>query len=110
MMSSLKSIRKNEKGFTLIEMIVVLFIVSLLMLLVIPGVMQQQENAQTKGNEALHSVLQSQVDLYKIEVGSNPVSFASLKDKKFLTEKQLKEAEEKFTLSGDAVSSKTTVP
>ena len=29
MMSSLKSIRKNEKGFTLIEMIVVLFIVSL---------------------------------------------------------------------------------
>lgn len=104
--SGVVSVRKDQKGFTLMEMIVVLFIVSMLMLLVIPGVMSSQEKAQVTGKDALHSVLQSQVDLYKLEVRSTPDSFDSLKTKGYLTDKQTTEAAEKFTLSGDKVSPK----
>lgn len=103
----MKKLKQNQKGFSLIEMIVVLFIVSLLMLLIIPGVMHQRDQATIAGNQALESVLQSQVDLYKMEFKSDPISFDALQTKGYLTAKQKTEAEKSFTLTGSTVTSKT---
>ena len=105
----MKTIRKkckDQHGFTLIEMIVVLFIVSLLMLLMIPGVAKQQEKATETGTNALQSVLQAQVDLYQASEKTKATSFEDLKAKKYLTDKQLQEANASFTFTGGDVTKK----
>lgn len=97
---------KDQSAFTLIEMVIVLFIVSLLMLLVIPGAAKQQKNAAEKGTEALHSVLQSQVDIYLLNEPDQPVTFAKMKAQGYLNDKQLAEAEKQFTVIGSKVEKK----
>jgi len=101
----MKKLKKNQNGFTLIEMIVVLFIVSLLMLLVVPGVAGKQKEAKTTGNEAFHSVLQSQVELYEAKAGKSPAGFSDLNE--YLTEKQIAEANNQFQIVGGKVTKKT---
>lgn len=54
----------DNKGFSLMEMLVVLFIISLLLLLIIPNLNAHRKNAQDTGDEAFRSALQTQVDLY----------------------------------------------
>lgn len=99
-----KWIALTQKGFTLLEMMVVLFIISLLLLLFIPNVGTHQEQAQSKGNDALHQTLQTQVDLYKFENGGNaPESFKAL-EKDYLSEEQVEKADVLFILSNGKVS------
>ncbi|MGL4818908.1 MAG: competence type IV pilus major pilin ComGC [Bacilli bacterium] len=54
----------NEKGFTLIEMLVVIFIISLLLVLVIPGITKVREGASDTGCEAYAKVVQNKVETY----------------------------------------------
>ena len=49
-----------RKGFTLIEMVVVLAIIALLMLIVIPNLNKQRENASKHQREALQEVVYNQ--------------------------------------------------
>ena len=57
----------NEKGFTLIEMLVVLLVISILLLLVIPNIGKQQNSIQTKGCLALQKMVQSSVESFRLE-------------------------------------------
>ncbi|MEH6949160.1 competence type IV pilus major pilin ComGC, partial [Bacillus sp. JJ634] len=43
---------RNEKGFTLIEMLIVLLIISVLLIITIPNITKHQSTVQTKGCEA----------------------------------------------------------
>lgn len=61
---SLRKIRHNS-GFTLIEMILVLFVVGLLMLLIIPNMAAQKDKIQTDGDAALEKTVETQIELYK---------------------------------------------
>ena len=107
-MSKLK--KMNAKGFTLIEMVLVLFVISILMLLIIPNVVTQKQKVDTQGTKALVTVVQTQVELYEMEFGANTATFEKLKTEDYLSEAQLKQANLKLELSGSKVSIKTTGP
>ncbi|MRG86576.1 competence type IV pilus major pilin ComGC [Salinibacillus xinjiangensis] len=69
---------KNEKGFTLIEMLVVLMIISILLLITIPNVTKHNELIDTKGCEAYKEMVESQIQVYKIENGVNPTDLTQI--------------------------------
>ena len=51
----MKKILRNEKGFTLVEMLIVLAVISVLVLLVVPNAVSILGTANEQGCEALHS-------------------------------------------------------
>ncbi|GGI11220.1 competence type IV pilus major pilin ComGC [Gottfriedia solisilvae] len=75
----------DEKGFTLIEMLVVLLIISILLLLVIPNIGKQQASIQTKGCSALQKMVQSSVEAYRLDHEKLPESLQELKDEGYIT-------------------------
>lgn len=89
---------KLEEGFTLIEMSLVLFIISALLLLFVPNIAGRQESANKSSEEVAITVLQSQVDMYKMDTGEIPESFTIMGTMKYLTAKQLETAG-KYVLS-----------
>lgn len=91
----LKRLLRNRKGFTLIEMLIVLFIVGLLMLLMIPNLASQQEKAQKRADEAIIEVIQTQKEVYKLDHDTlvDP-SVEALLSEGYITQKQ-KDAYEK---------------
>ncbi|MFZ2453208.1 MAG: prepilin-type N-terminal cleavage/methylation domain-containing protein, partial [Trichococcus flocculiformis] len=52
-MNTIKKTLKNKNGFTLMEMVLVLFIISVLMLMIIPNVANTKKSVETKGTDAL---------------------------------------------------------
>ena len=58
---------KNEKGFTLIEMLIVLLIISVLILVTVPNVTKHFKTIDDKGCSAYIAMVQSQVEAYKID-------------------------------------------
>ena len=107
----MKKIKKmNDKGFTLIEMVLVLFVISILMLLIIPNVVNQKEKVDAQGTKALVTVVQTQVELYEMEFGTKATTFDMLKTKNYLSETQVKQANDKLTLSNGKVEAKTPIP
>ena len=100
----------NAKGFTLIEMVLVLFVISILMLLIIPNVVTQKQKVDAQGTKALVTVVQTQVELYEMEFDANAATFEKLRTADYLSEAQLKQANLKLELSNGKVSIKTTGP
>ena len=62
----MKKYLKNKKGFTLIEMMIVLLIISVLILITIPNVTKHSATIDDKGCEAYVKMVQGQVEAYKI--------------------------------------------
>ena len=79
---------KKRRGFTLIEMVIVLFIISLLLLLMIPNLAAQRENANQKSEEALVTTVTNQAEMYS-ERYSDDATLDKLKDKNYITEKKM---------------------
>lgn len=69
---------KDESGFTLVEMLLVLLVISVLIILIIPNIASQSENVQNTGCEAQVRMVQSQVEAYTLNEGIPPVSIADL--------------------------------
>lgn len=86
---------KDTKAFTLLEMAIVLFIISALLLIVIPNIGTHQDTAEGTGNEALQVVINTQADLYEIETGNRPGSLSDLAAEGYLNAAQLEEATNK---------------
>lgn len=59
--------KKKMSGFTLLEMLVVLFIISLLLLLFVPQLAKQKDNATKKSDEAIAKVVETQMDIFELE-------------------------------------------
>ncbi|TWI55994.1 competence protein ComGC [Halalkalibacter nanhaiisediminis] len=76
----MKKIIRAEKGFTLIEMLVVLMIISVLLLIAIPNMTKNNEVAANKGCDATVKLLQAQVHAYEIETKEKLTSLSVLKD------------------------------
>lgn len=79
---------KNQKGFTLIEMLIVLMIISVLIILIVPNLADKAKEVNTKGCEALVSVVQAQSDAYIIEEGIVPPTLDALVTGGYITEEQ----------------------
>lgn len=96
-----------DKGFTLIEMSLVLFVISFLLILFIPNLSTRQNDAANMGNEAIETVLLNQIDLYKMDnKNTYPANLESLQSKDYLTDKQLERANELFTYSNGKLTKK----
>ena len=74
---------KNEKGFTLIEMLIVLFIISILILVTVPNVTKHFASIDKKGCDAYLSMIQAQVEAYKIDYLNYPTE-TQLKDSGYI--------------------------
>lgn len=81
-----------KKGFTLIEMTIVLFIISLLILIILPNVSSQKKNAKHIQGNAMTEVVQTQADLYENEFDEAPKGLEDLKEKGYLSDKQMQQA------------------
>lgn len=79
---------KNEKGFTLVEMLVVLMIISVLIILIVPNISRQTSGVNDKGCEALISVVEAQVQAFYIEEERYPENIGELQDEGFLKDNQ----------------------
>lgn len=69
----------KQKGFTLIEMLIVLLVISVLLIITIPNIVKQQGTIRDKGCEALVKMVQGQVQSYQIDHDELPASLADLK-------------------------------
>ncbi|WP_339228112.1 competence type IV pilus major pilin ComGC [Oceanobacillus sp. FSL K6-2867] len=78
----------NNRGFTLIEMLIVLLIISVLIILIVPNLGDRSNEVHSKGCEALVTIVQGQVDVYYMENNSYPNSLDALVSD-YLTEDQL---------------------
>ncbi|MEI4310160.1 competence type IV pilus major pilin ComGC [Streptococcus suis] len=82
-----KLIEMKVKGFTLVEMLVVLGIISLLLLLFVPNLSKQKDAVQEKGNAAVVKVVESQMELYELE-HDKEATVEDLQQAGYITEKQ----------------------
>lgn len=74
-----------QKGFTLIEMMVVLLVISVLILIAIPNVTKHSATIDDKGCEAYVKMVQGQVEAYRIDVKAVP-TLTDLTDNGYLNE------------------------
>lgn len=61
----------NEKGFTLIEMMIVLLVISILLIITIPNITKHQQVIQTKGCEAYINLVTAQIEAFKMDNSSS---------------------------------------
>ncbi|MCZ0704068.1 competence protein ComGC [Natronobacillus azotifigens] len=87
---------KNEKGFTLIEMLIVLSIIATLLILLIPNLADRNEEVHDKGAEALIQMAESQVQLYILDHGRHPDSISTLVSEKYLQTDKLSNGKQKI--------------
>ncbi|RKQ37781.1 competence type IV pilus major pilin ComGC [Oceanobacillus halophilus] len=80
---------KDNKGFTLIEMLIVMMIISVLIILIVPNLSGRSAEVNAKGCDALVSMVQAQVDAYYIEKHEYPKDLEELRDEGFITADQL---------------------
>lgn len=71
---------KKEKGFTLIEMLIVLLVISVLLLITIPNVTKHNASIQEKGCEGLINMVQAQVSAYEIDNKKTPTQAELVSD------------------------------
>jgi competence protein ComGC len=76
---------KNQKGFTLIEMLIVLFIISILILITVPNIMKHMNTIDDKGCKAYVQMVQGQVESYRMEYKTIP-TLDDLVEKEYLKE------------------------
>ena len=78
----------NNKGFTILEMMIVLSIIALIFLLTLPNIQQKEKIIRKKGCEALIEVANAQILLYEVEQLSPPISMQDLIGRGYLKETQ----------------------
>lgn len=84
---------KNEDGFTLLEMSIVIMVIAALLLLIIPNIGSVNEQTSKTTNSAVVQTVESQKILYKMDFPGHGLSeselLIELEDKGYITEGQL---------------------
>lgn len=92
-MNDIKVIKKQYAGFTLVEMLIVLFVISVLVLLFVPSLTNQRSRITESGNQAFIQVVQTQVELYQMNE-DQPVTYSNLVANNYLSQEQADRAVE----------------
>lgn len=78
---------KSKSGFTLIEMMIVLLIISILVLLFIPNLSKQKDTVSAQGDKAIVKTVETQIEVYEI---NNNKKITDSKLKELVTPEQYK--------------------
>lgn len=92
---------KTVKGFTLIEMLVVLVIISVLMLLFVPNLAKQKERVTKTGNAAVVKVVENQAELFELN-NNKKATLRTLQNDGYITDKQAKAFNDYYAKNADA--------
>jgi len=84
----LKKLR-DEKGFTLLEMAIVILVIAALLLIIIPNVSGVENNVDQTTNEALENTIETQKILYEMDDRGDDPTPADLEAAGYITEEQL---------------------
>ncbi|PAE23372.1 MULTISPECIES: competence type IV pilus major pilin ComGC [Bacillaceae] len=76
----------NNRGFTLIEMMIVLLVISVLLIITIPNVTKHNSKINSKGCEAFVKMVQAQVQAYEIDEKVLPSDIQDLVAADYLNE------------------------
>lgn len=103
---------RNEKGFTLIEMLIVLAIITTLLILLIPNLADKNEAIQKKGCVALIQLTENQLESYKIEEGSYPSAVSILVAEDYIQSDTCANGTQRvvYDEKGDDGNTLTTIP
>ncbi|MBM7693286.1 prepilin-type N-terminal cleavage/methylation domain-containing protein [Peribacillus deserti] len=77
----------NEKGFTLIEMMIVLLIISVLLIITIPNITKNQTTVRSKGCQAFLKMVDAQIQSYELDNNAPPSDIDVLVTEKYLKQK-----------------------
>ena len=97
----------NQAGFTLIEMMIVLLVISVLLVITIPNVTKNNSSINEKGCDAYVKMVQGQVQSYQIENHEVP-SVQQLIDGKYIDNGKCPSGEEVSVSKEGEVSIKET--
>lgn len=89
---------KKEDGFTLVEMLIVLLIITVLILLIVPNLTSKGSHIHDKGCDALVMTVQAQVSAYQLDNGKLPNNLESLVSENYISNEQKKCENEKELL------------
>lgn len=78
-----------KKGFTLLEMVVVVIIVSILFLLTVPNVSKVISSVDNRACSALTKVVDSAIAQFKLDYGTLPNSMDDLKNGGYISPEQM---------------------
>ncbi|MBS4209609.1 competence type IV pilus major pilin ComGC [Bacillus sp. FJAT-50079] len=79
---------KKEKGFTLVEMMIVMLVITIILLVALPNVTTHSSAINKKGCAALIQMVQGQAQAYELENGVTPTM------EQLITEGYVKQNEE----------------
>lgn len=80
--------KTNERGFTLIEMMIVLLVISVLLIITIPNITKHNSTINTKGCKAFVKMVEAQVQAYEMDHQKLPTSIKDLQDNGYLNKEQ----------------------
>jgi competence protein ComGC len=100
----------NEKGFTLIEMLIVMLVISVLLFITIPNITKHNSNINEKGCQAFVKMVEAQVQAYQIEHKKFPAGVQDLIDEGYLKEGEKGCPDGKTTIQIGADGKVTTAP
>lgn len=80
--------KNNQKGFTLIEMMIVLLVISVLLIITIPNITKHNSTINDKGCKAFVKMVEAQVQAYEMDEQKLPSSLSELATEGYLNEEQ----------------------
>lgn len=76
--------KNHQSGFTLIEMMIVLLVISILLIVTIPNITKHNSKINETGCEAYLKMVQGEVQAYYMENKEYPESISDLQDDHYL--------------------------
>ena len=86
-MRNIKKQLKEETGFTLVEMMIVLFIISVLLILVVTNLGGVNDRITVTKTKGANQIVESQMMIYEMEHGNKP-TLDVLETKGYITKEQ----------------------
>lgn len=83
----MKKLWKDNRGFTLVEMLLVMLVITVLLLIMIPNVTKNSKLIGDKGCQALLSMVDAQIQAYQLDTGGHPQSINDLNSPDYLEDR-----------------------